>query len=80
MSACRVVQVTIKGDADNYVAEINRMIEKTDKFTSDLKRLEDKYKPVPTFDSVRESLLSLDVKDQQKIYEWLNRVCGRRMP
>jgi len=78
--ATRVVQITITGDSDSYAAAITRMIEKTDKFTNDLKRLDDRYKPVPTFDSVRESLLSLDVKDQQKIYEWLNRVCGRRMP
>lgn len=71
--------ITIKSNAD-CAAEIIRMIEKNDKFTRDIKRLDDLWKPVPTVDSVRESLLLLDVKDQQKIYEWLNCVCGRRMP
>lgn len=40
MMATRVVQITIKGDADNYATEIERMIEKNNEFTKALKETE----------------------------------------
>jgi acid stress-induced BolA-like protein IbaG/YrbA len=71
--AGRIVEIKITGDGRNYKAEaiaIERL-------------LCGEIQPVPDDDDVdliKEDLAELSVKDQQKIYEWLNLVCGCRMP
>ena len=68
--ANRIVEIKITGDGAQYEATMDRLIDKSNE-------LNQQYEDM---DLIKEVIAEMNVKDQQKIYEWLNIVCGCRMP